>query len=253
MRWLSSLSVVLLVIVISGYFSNGICQQNTTPTLAIDNKTTKTLTPKDDAEAQREAIKILRQLEEKYKKIETITGEFKQLKRSTVFLEEIKSQGVFYFKKPGKFRCDYLPPNESINWIIDDTAWLYVPEIKQAEKYYFGKSGSKVQRLNQMLLGFGISVNDLLEVYEVKTVEKDPEKHTIAILFRLRKPSPDVNFESITIWFDTETLFVKKIYIDEVGDDETIIDIKEIKLNKRISDTLFRPFFPKDVEIIEHY
>lgn len=242
-----------MVIVTIGYFNNGVCQEKTTSTLPIDIKTTKSLTPKDNAEAQKEAIKILQQLEEKYKTIETITGEFKQLKRSTIFLEEINSQGVFYFKKPGKFRCDYLPPNESINWVVDDTAWLYVPEIKQAEKYYFGKSGSKVQRLNQMLLGFGISVNDLLEVYEVKTVEKNPEEHTIAIQFRLRQPSDEVNFESITIWFDTKTLFVKKIYIDEIGDDETIIDIKKIELNKRISDTLFRPFFPKDVEIIEHY
>jgi len=226
----------------------------TTDTLSETLPTTATVSESSATGAKEQALEFLEKLEEKYEDVETISGEFSQLKRSTVFLEEIKSQGIFYFKKPGRFRCDYLPPNESINLVVNDTAWLYVPEIKQVEKYYFGKSATKVQRLNQMLLGFGISVEDVKEVYDVKRVkEKEEDTNTIAIQFVLREENPDVNFESVTIWFDRETLLVKKIYVDEVGDDETIIDIKKIDLNPEISDALFRPMFPGDVEIIEHY
>ena len=199
------------------------------------------------------AMAFLEKLEVKYREVTTIQGEFQQLKKNVYFREEIKSQGVFYFKKPGKFRCDYLPPNESIYILANDTAWLYVPEIKQVDKVYMGQRTSRVERLNHMLLGFGVSVQDVREVYAVETVDSGDEKNSVAIKFTLLKPNPDVNFESITIWFDNESLAAKKVYIDEIGEDETIIDLKEIKVNTNISEALFRPFFPKDVEIIEHY
>ncbi|MCX7766609.1 MAG: outer membrane lipoprotein carrier protein LolA, partial [Candidatus Sumerlaeia bacterium] len=132
----------------------GFAQFTTTPTLVAKNSDiiastgnrksdTGITSPTLHLQAEPEALTFLSKLETKYKQIEMISGEFKQLKRSTLFLEEISSQGRFYFKKPGKFRCDYLPPNESVNIIVDNTAWIYVPEIKQVEKYYLGKSSSK--------------------------------------------------------------------------------------------------------------
>lgn len=242
----------------------GFAQSFTTPTLAaknsdlittaVNNKTDVAMTsPTLPLMTEQEALTFLSKLEEKYKQIEMISGEFKQLKRSTLFLEEINSQGRFYFKKPGKFRCDYLPPNESVNIIVDNTAWIYVPEIKQVEKYYLGKSSSKVVQLNQLLLGFGASVKDIQEVYAIKVVEKDDANNSLVIKFILREPSEELNFEAITIWFNTKELMVKKVLIDEMGDDETIIEITRVELNKPIAESLFRLYFPKDVEIIEHY
>ncbi len=243
----------IYVIILLSIVATGLCATTTTVTSSITDSDTPTTPSEVSGEEDATAIEFLEKLEAKYQDVTTVKGEFQQVKRSTIFLEEIKSQGVFYFKKPGKFRCDYLPPNESVNIVVDNTAWLYVPEIKQVEKYYFDRSGNKVQRLNQMLLGFGISVEDVLEVYEIELVEKHTGEQRIVIKFILKEDAPKVNFESVTITFNTQTLEVTKIYIDEVGNDETYIDIKKIELNEWISDAQFRPFFPQDVEIIEHY
>ena len=198
-----------------------------------------------------EAIRFLKMIEVRHGDVRTVVGRFEQLKRSKVFLEEIKSTARFYFKRPGKFRCDYFPPNESINLVVNGIAWLYVPEIKQVEKYRLAETGSKVDRLNQLLLGLGVSVKDILEVYDVRLKEKSDKE--IAIEFRLKEPEEGINFEAVTIWFDRKELLPRRIYIDELGDDETFITIKKLELNASVSDSLFKPLFPKDVEIIEHY
>jgi outer membrane lipoprotein-sorting protein len=251
MMKIQTFSGMLLLLLLA---STGFCQEATTPTVTtVETQIVEQATSPTQVTSRDRAIKLLRELEDKYRDVTTISGQFSQLKRNAAFMEEIKSQGVFYFKKPGRFRCEYLPPNESIYILANDIAWLYVPEIKQVEKVYMGQQATKVERLNQLLLGFGVSVSDVLDVYEVEMAEEKKENNTVAIKFTLLKPTPDVNFESVTIWFNIEGKAANRVYLDEVGEDETIIDLKETKVNEEISDALFRPFFPPDVEIIEHY
>jgi outer membrane lipoprotein carrier protein len=209
-------------------------------------------TPSSSTVAQDEqVVKILQRLEEKNREVKTIIGTFEQLKVSKLFLEEIHSRGTFYFEKPGKFRCDYFPPNESVNLIIGDTAWLYVPEIKQVDKYRFAEEGSKMQRLNQMLLGFGVSPADVLEVYRVTYNEPGKNARTFSLVFVPKKQEEKLNFTSITIWFDAERFLPQKIKMDDESGDETTITIEKIETNKKIDQSLFKPEFPEGVEIIE--
>ena len=69
-------------------------------------------------------IGVLRLLENKYRETKTFFGEFNQLKVSELFLEEIRSKGRFWYEKPGRFRCEYLPPDAQVNLIVDDKAYV---------------------------------------------------------------------------------------------------------------------------------
>jgi outer membrane lipoprotein-sorting protein len=212
---------------------------------AEDSATTATL------ENDPAAIALLKKLEEKNADIDTIIGQFDQVKQSSLFLEEIHSQGRFYFQKPEKFRCDYLPPNESENWIIGNTAWLYVPEIKQVEKYQFSTEASSVERLNRMLLGFGVSTADVLDVYHVGVVKEERSKGVTALRFIPLKKEPTIGFSQVTIWINEKQLLPEKIVIDEESGDQTVITMTQIRLNRKIPERTFQPVFPPDVEIIE--
>lgn len=206
----------------------------------------KKSSPKD------EALEFLKKLEAKNKDVKTIEGKFSQVKNQKIFLEEIKSEGVFYFKKPGKFRCDYLAPNEMINYLIDNVAYMYVPENKQVDKYTFNSEGSQIKQLNQMLLGFGVSVNDIDKVfnYEIDSSLTD-KKDERALVLVPKEKDKGVGISRVHLWFDSATLTPKKILSFEESGDETTITIKDIKVNKGIPDDKFIPKFPKDVDIIE--
>lgn len=197
------------------------------------------------------AVALLKKLEEKNADVDTIIGQFDQVQQSTLFLEEIQSKGRFYFQKPEKFRCDYLPPNESQNWIVGNTAWLYVPEIKQVEKYQFPSDVNSVERLNRMLLGFGVSTTDVLDVYNVTVLKEESSKGVTALQFTPLRKEPTVEFDKVTVWINEKQLLPEKIVIDEESGDQKVITITQIRLNRKIPDTIFQPVFPPDVEIIE--
>jgi len=205
--------------------------------------------PTTDTAAQ--GIEILKLLEDKYKETNTFLGEFSQQKVSKLFLEEIRSRGRFWYEKPGRFRCEYLPPNEQVNLILDDVAYVYIPEIKQVEVYRFKAQDSPVKKLNQMLLGFGTAVKDVLEVYDVHSVPREEIESYFVLLFQLRKKEEGLNFESIKIWLDKKNLQPLRLVFLEPGGDETEINIKKLDFNKRIKESVFKPDFPSDAEVIE--
>lgn len=218
---------------------------------AFGNTTTETLIQQQNARA------FLKIVEQKHAKIDTVWGEFEQRKESKLFLENIYSRGKFYFKKPGKFRCDYLPPNESQNLVISDTWYIYVPEIKQVEIYHFDKTESKIRKLNQMLLGFGVSVEDVEEVYDIHQTKEGEDSSLVRIDFIPKENEEDYSMDAITIKFDRKTLLPTELLISEEGGDRTEIFMKKgkIYLNKKLDDSYFKPRFLEyeDVEIIEQY
>ncbi len=197
------------------------------------------------------AVAVLEKLEEKYRETRTFEGEFTQLKVSQLFLEEIKSRGSFWYEKPGRFRCEYDPPNVQVNLVLNDTAYIYIPDIKQVEIYRFHSDGSPVGKLNQMLLGFGVSVKDVQSVYNVTRIQDQETPGSWALLFRPVKPEEGLSFDAIRLWINRESLQPEKIIFDESGGDRTEILMQNIRFNRSIKDTLFKPEFPKDAEIIE--
>ncbi len=198
-----------------------------------------------------QALDILGRLEAKYKETQTFIGEFRQLKKSELFLEEIRSNGLFWYQKPGKFRCEYLPPNAQVNLVLSDVTYIYTPEIKQVEIYHFNPAESPVKKLNQMLLGFGVSVEDVLEVYDVRTLKREETKKCFALLFKPRKKDDSLQFDAIKLWVTRKTLIPKRLVFLESGGDRTEITITKVKFNKRIKPSIFKPDFPRDAEVIE--
>jgi len=198
---------------------------------------------------------LLTLLETRYKETQTYQGEFDQVKKSEVFLEEVRSKGKFWYQRTGRFRCEYLPPNAQVNLILDNMAYMYIPEIKQVEVYHFKSSDSAVKKLNQMLLGFGASVKDVLEVYDVRWLQEEETPEAFALIFKPIHQSTteeeNFQFEAIKIWVKKDALLPSRLVFIETGGDRTEVTLTNVEFNKKIKDSVFKPDFPKDAEVIE--
>jgi outer membrane lipoprotein-sorting protein len=197
---------------------------------------------------------LLTLLETRYKETQTYQGEFDQVKKSEVFLEEVRSKGKFWYQRTGRFRCEYLPPNAQVNLILDNMAYMYIPEIKQVEIYHFKSSDSPVKKLNHMLLGFGASVKDVLEVYDVRWLQEEETPEAFALIFKPIHQSTteeEFQFEAIKIWVKKDALLPSRLVFIETGGDRTEVTLTNVEFNKKIKDSVFKPDFPKDAEVIE--
>jgi len=172
-RYVNGFLPILLLIILSTTFS-GI------PRIFAQNKDLVDVT-KTAPEKENKAIEVLQKLEKEQEKINSLEVSFYQIRSSGLMLEDIFSEGIFYFKKPDQFRCDYLPPDESINLITGNTAYIYTKEINQVEKYDLTSETDVKKLMSQILIGYGGSVEKLSRDFDIKSFQVDYGKDFIPI------------------------------------------------------------------------
>lgn len=217
-----------------------------------------------DQEVSAGTLALLRALETRHASVTTVRGEFDQLKVSEIFLEEIRSEGTFWFKKPDLFRCDYEPPDEMTNLIREDAIYVYVPELEQCEIYRFTSEQERDQQLHSMVLGFGFKTTELVEAYEIHSSE-DPgalrdeliqggktaaDTGLLELTPRpaLAETSP---FTRLKLWIDKDQLLPEKVWFEDYNGDQTTLEIRTIELNPTLDPELFVPSFPRGTEYID--
>jgi outer membrane lipoprotein-sorting protein len=200
-----------------------------------------------------DAIEILRQMEQRYAQVQTVSGTFRQTRVDLTPGFEgaaIKSQADFSLMKPNKFRADYKSPYEATNLITDDSMYRYTKEQKQVEQYKFS-GGTTVQDLNYMLLGFGARVEDVLKVYTVKSIRKGVAEgyHGIQLTPRDKKNS---GFEYITILITADQNMRPAQFSMEQGGARTTadLDLKNLNIGGSVRASVFQPNWPRGVTVV---
>ncbi len=202
------------------------------------------------AQNSEEAIAFLRQLEEKNEGLTSLYGSFHQVRSNKMFLEEIESNGEFWYIKPDQFRCDYHEPSEARFYLVGDTGLYYTPELKQVERFQLQTGDSAP--INQMLVGFGLSVERILDVFTVHLPEEQPsDEKLLTVDFVSKDVSRTMDYTRIRITFNREALEPRLLEMDEQEDSVTV-RLKKIQPNAEIKEDLFKTDFPADVEIVEY-
>lgn len=207
---------------------------------------------------------LLKSLEDRHGKSDSIEGTFRQTKTSEVFMEKIDSTGRFKFKRPDLFRADYDAPDKMTNLIQRDAIYVYVPELKQVERYKFRSASERDQQLHIMTLGLGFRATDIVREYRVSSSEDDPalaaelkragqDPAKLALLLaEPRQADADTSpFNRIKLWIDKASLRPQKIWTKDVNQDQTEISILNVKFNAGLAPSVFEPKFPPGTAIIE--
>ncbi len=195
------------------------------------------------------AVEFLKKVEAKNKDLQTLYGKFKQVRVNPMFLEEIHSSGEFWYTKPDKFRCDYYEPSDARFYLLGDVGMYYTPELKQVEKYRLETGDSAP--INQMLVGFGLNTDKILEVFNVRVSDEQPkDEKLLKIDFISRDTSRTMDYKQITVTFDREKIEPRVLEMDE-EEDTVRVTLEKVEVNAKIAKDKYEANFPKDVEIIE--
>ena len=153
----------------------GAPEMQPTPQLEPGRAVPEVLKPKpaDQPAATTGTLRLLSTMETYHKNVRTIHAVFDQVRIDEVFDETIESRGELWFDKPDRFRCDYADPNKMINLIVDDSLFIYTPELNQVDYWKFESPEERDLQLHQLLIGFGIDVDQLLHLYEIHSSEDE--------------------------------------------------------------------------------
>jgi outer membrane lipoprotein carrier protein len=194
-------------------------------------------------QALAEAADPIKRLEHRLAHWDTMEGDFKQEIYDDI--EELvdSTQGTVYLKKPGKLRWEVRSKDKSL--IVSDgkQIWHYDPELEQATVDVFDPKGTSP------LLFLTAKTQNLGEKFVVKEVSNAlcDEKRAKAC-FEMKPRDPEAMFQWIRIGFEKENLLGLE-FLDQLGQ-HGWITFSKMKVNKPMSDSLFRFTPPKGTDMV---
>jgi outer membrane lipoprotein-sorting protein len=166
--------------------------------------------------------------------IQTLICPFVQTKKMAVLKENAVTKGIMYFQKSNKFRWEYT----------GDNPFIFV----QNEEKYFTKVNDKVteikdnsarlfQEISKLVIS---SINgDILENTKKFKTEFQENSNTVAVNLTPTQKSMQNFISKIKLYFNKTNYLVSKIEIYEGGDDMTIIQFDNVKVNEMLSFRIF--------------
>lgn len=216
-------------------------------------QTTATTTVATAPVSEDNARAFLQSIEEKNAATKSLRAKFTQLRIDESFLDEVRSSGEFVYLAPSRFRADYAGEAGKIAsstvFITDDRMYNYVPEQRQVDVVELPKGNSAA--VHQLLLGFGVKVEKILEVFDVRQVRDEVPPGKVRIEFSSRDRRRTLNYAKVTITFDGAQL-VPEVLVLEDAESRTTISLTGIEVNPAIDAATLVPTFPPGVDVIEH-
>lgn len=184
---------------------------------------------------------------------------FKTLKADIVYTRTITllestevSQGEINYKKPKKLYLKFNPPRNEINIVDGKYVWVYHPAEKQAEKYEMDKNKQTSRGVSFFEFGYGESVNEAKMDYKITLLDKKEDDKKRFYILDLSPKNPKSQYSDIRLWAEEGFWLPSKIELYESdGEVVNVIELKNIKLNKGMSDKLFIFDVPRGVEVVE--
>lgn len=183
---------------------------------------------------------------------------FKTLKAGIVYTRTITllesteiSEGELSYKKPKRMYLKFFPPRNEVNVVDGKYVWVYHPSEKQVEKYEM--TGSKQsQGVSFFEFGYGESVAAAKKDYTITLLDTKEDGKKRFYILDLQPKDPKAQYSDIRLWVEEGVWLPGRIELHESqGEVVNVIELKNIKLNKGMSDKLFVFDVPRGVEVIE--
>ncbi len=191
----------------------------------------------------------------KHADMKTLVIGFEQTKIWEEFGDEIQSEGRLYLKKPRSMRCEYFQPDPSVILFSGNKFMQYTPKLRQVDAFTYESEAEAQARFRLLLLGFGLSGDEILQSYYVEKVSvKESGDELPALVLDFFPTSPYIRkvTRQVRVWFDPESLFPRKIRIEEVSGDVILIRVKDSKVNVDIDPDKFKAQWPEGTTVLEH-
>ncbi len=203
-------------------------------------------------------LRMLQELELARAGDKTFHVSFKQVRRDEAFEEDILSSGEMWFARgkegEDKFRVDYADPTPEIIIITPEAVWDYIAEMSQVDYYQFEDPVQYRQQMETILLGFGSSVEQLVERYEMqasadeapaaaelKQMGLDPQTRALLLVRPRPKYLETSPFKEMKLVVDKATQLPEKIWYLDPQENPVTIQIERVERNVEIDARMFSP------------
>ena len=184
---------------------------------------------------------------------------FKTLKASIVYTRTITllesteiSEGELSYKKPKRMYLKFYPPRNEVNVVDGKYVWVYHPSEKQVEKYEMIDSRQSSQGVSFFEFGYGESVEAAKKDYTITLLDTKEDGKKRFYILDLQPKDPKAQYSGIRLWVEEGVWLPGRIELYESqGEVVNVIELKNIKLNKGMSDKLFVFDVPRGVEVVE--
>jgi outer membrane lipoprotein carrier protein len=175
-----------------------------------------------------------------FEEVQTYSARFQQVVLDEGFNPIEESSGQVTIKRPGRFRWDYEPPNETRIISNGEKVWVYDVELEQVSVRSYRQA---LGNTPAALLAGGADVSEEFEVTDLGEV--NGPLHWVRMVPR----SEDVGFEDIRIGFEDGRLRVMEL-VDGLGQ-TTRITMTDGTENEAIPDERFEFTAPDGVDVMD--
>lgn len=202
-----------------------------------------------------DANEILKNFRAEYKKAKNFTANFEQ----TTFVAGRKrvANGKLMYQKPNLLRQEFFDiskPQNITQLIISDgkTIYSYTPLIKQVTKQVLSSKKKNVE----LIPGFGESLEGIEKNYDLKIVKDElAEKQGIYLIELTPKRETSIDsssfFDVLQVWIRYQDCIpVQFMYKDNKNETTFILSFKDIKINEKFDESIFKFKIPDDAQVI---
>ncbi len=129
-----------------------------------------------------------------------------------------------------------------------DSLYVYTPGLKRVEEYNLGKNRALIDQF--LLLGFGTRGEELQKGYLVTLLREEKMDDKKAVVLELTPKSDAVRnqISKIQIWLDESNwLPIQQEFFEAASGDYSIVRYSRLIRNANISESKFKPHWPKGV------
>jgi len=190
----------------------------------------------------------LKQLDSQAKSFRSLTANIERTKVTVVVNDKSTESGTIAVRHDDKMRIEFTQPDPRTILRSGNELYLYNPKIKRVEQYDLGKRRSLVDQF--LLLGFGTSGSEMQKGYLVTLLGEEEMDKRQVLKLELTPKSEEVRNQvsKIHIWIDESTWLPAQQQFFETGSgDYLLIRYTNVVRNVRLTDTDFKPHWPKGV------
>ncbi|MBN1232205.1 MAG: outer membrane lipoprotein carrier protein LolA [Candidatus Coatesbacteria bacterium] len=185
---------------------------------------------------------IIKQIQEKYKKINSFQGVFRQVNIWSELNKWRALNGKIYVSEPNKLLLEYIHPKGQFLLSTGDFIYLYSPVNKQVMKFSTNK------------LEYGLRFKDLIYKYpeesDVTYVGSEKIDGRICKKLFLVPRNEKTDFVKMEIWVGTDSIIYRIAYEDDT-ESKIVYTFSDIIINPKLDSKHFEFRLPSGAKIID--
>ncbi|HYL10368.1 MAG TPA: outer membrane lipoprotein-sorting protein [Candidatus Acidoferrales bacterium] len=195
---------------------------------------------------------VLKQLDSSAGSFHSLTADLERTKVTVVVDDKSVESGQILVRRDEKMRIEMAKPDPKTILRTGNEFYIFNPKINRVEEYDLGKKQSLVDQY--LLLGFGTSGSSLKKSYLVTLLGEESLDNRKVLLLELTPRSEEVRnqISKIHMWIDESNwLAVQQKFFETGSGDYFVIHYTNMVRNAKLSDTQFKPRWPKGVTKIK--